>query len=116
MSNVVLLPTPLTESGYDHNARPPSFILPTDLNEISDEQLDTILEHVRTVRLLAHHRFNETKKLRNTADKMKLSTRYDRAMAALAKELDKFDKFEEKLTKASNDVRALRLQLGQDPM
>lgn len=47
---------------------------------------------------------------------MKLSTRYDRAMAALAKELDKFDKYEEKLTKASNDVRALRLQLGQDPM
>ena len=113
MSNVIPLPT---AAEYDHNARPPAFILPTDLNEISDEQLDTILEHFRTVRLLAHHRFNETKKLRNTADKMKLSTRYDRAMAAFAKELDKFDKYEEKLTKASNDVRALRLQLGQDPM
>ena len=113
MSNVIQLPTPIT---YDHDARPPSFVLPTDLNELSDEQIDAILEHIRTQRLLAHHRYNETKKLRNTADKMKLSTRYDRAMAALAKELDKFDKFEEKLIKASNDVRALRLQLGQDPM
>ena len=35
---------------------------------------------------------------------------------SLAKELDKFDKYYDKLTKASNDVRALRLQLGQDPM
>ena len=113
MSNVVPLPT---AAEHDHNAKPPSFILPTDLNDLSDEQIDTILEHVRTQRLLAHHRFNETKKLRNTADKMKLSTRYDRAMNALAKELDKFDKYYDKLTKASNDVRALRLQLGQDPM
>lgn len=113
MSNVVPLPV---ANAYDPNKRPPAFILPTDLNELTDEQMDHVLEHIRTVRLVAHHRFNDSKKLRNTADNLRLLTRYDKVMAAMAKELDKFDKYEEKLTKVANDLRALRLQLGSDPL
>lgn len=113
MSNVVRLPVPET---YNHDARPPSFILPTDLNELSDEQVDAIIEHARTTRLVAHHRLNETKKLRNAASTANLSIRYDKCMHNMIKELDKFDKYVDKLTKAANDLRALRLQLGADPL
>lgn len=113
MSNVVALPV---ANAYDPTKPVPSFILPPNLNDLSDEQIDQILEHIRTVRLVAHHRFNDSKKLRNTAEVNRLSVRFDRVMATMAKELDKFDKYEEKLTKAANDLRALRLQLGSDPL
>jgi hypothetical protein len=113
MSNVVRLPTP---ENYDHNARPPAFILPVTADELTDEQMDHILEHIRTVRLVAHHRFNETKKVRNAAATANLSVRYDKCMHNMMKELDKLDKYLDKLTKVSNDLRALRLQLGVDPL
>ena len=113
MSNVVRLPTPET---YDHNAKPPTFILPPDLNSLTDEQVDHILEHIRNTRLVAHHRFNETKKLRNAASTANLSVRFDKCMHNMAKELDKLDKYLDKLTKVSNDLRALRMQLGADPL
>ena len=41
---------------------------------------------------------------------------HDKAMNALATGLDKFDKQVEKLEKAVNEVRILRLQMGQDPL
>ena len=114
MNNVVSLPT---AADMDRNSGPPPvFIRPQSINDMDDAQMDAMLDVIRVKRLQAHHVFNETRKLRNEADKHKLSLKYDKAMNALATGLDKFDKQVEKLEKAVNEVRILRLQMGQDPL
>lgn len=111
--NVVKLPG---AAKFNPNSPPPEFIKPSDIDTLTDEQLDTLIENVRMRRQMANYRFHESKRLRNDASRMKLEARYERVMAALWKEIEKFDKYTERLEKATSELRLLRLQLGADPL
>lgn len=113
MSNVVPISAAVN---YDPNGKPPEFIVPIDLTQFTDAQLDELVSSIQQRRLVAHHRFNDSKRLRNAADKNNLSVRYDKVMHKMAVELDKYDKYVTKLEAAANELRALRLQLGADPL
>lgn len=112
MNNVVSISTTTT----DPNAPVPHFINPIDITKMSDEEFDTMLETIRTNRLLQHYRHNETKKLKNASYQQKLNVRYESVMLKVAKALERYDKAADALEKQINDMRALRLQLGSDPL
>ncbi len=109
MSNVVSI----SGGSYNPGDPIPDFIKPQSIEDMTDEQMDLLLDAIRTRRLQAHYRFNETKKLKNAAANNRMSMRYDKVMQAYAKELDKFDKYVEKMEKVTNDLRLMRLQMGE---
>lgn len=110
---IIALPT---SAKHNPNSAPPNFIVPTSINDMDDVHLDAWLDTIRTQRLVAQHRFNDSKRLRNAAEHGKLSLRYEKVMHKMAVDLEKFEKFVEKFEKSVNDLRALRLQLGEGPL
>lgn len=106
MNNVVQFP----------NINSPEHIMPTDITKMSDEQVDALLDAIRLRRMDKGNLYKQTRKLRDQASKEKLLSQFDRKMTKLANTLDKVDKAIGMMEKAANEVRAMRLQLGEDPM
>jgi hypothetical protein len=112
MDNVIPMPGVST---YRPGEPIEPFIKPIDISVMSDEDIAAMLTAIRARRLVALVRYNNSKGLRNVASERRLLVRYDKVMAAMAKQLDRYDKYVEKLEDTANELRALRLQLGEDP-
>ncbi len=101
------------------NATPttsPNFITPTNIGEWSDDLIDQFLDGVRYRRMQTRVLYEKTQELKNAAYAAKAGEMFDKKMKKLAEAIAKFDKHLEKLEKAANDVRALRLQMGEREM
>ncbi len=95
---------------------PPNYITPTDITMWSDEQIDTLLDGIRYRRMQTRVLYEKTQELKNAAHAAKVGDMFDKKMAKLAEAISKFDKHIEKLEKVANEVRALRLQMGERDM
>lgn len=94
----------------------PNFITPTDISKWSDKEIDVLLDGIRYRRMQAHVIYSETQKTREIAAKVKLEGLIDKKLEKLRKAIDKVDVVLEKLELAVNEVRALRVQLGEDEL
>jgi hypothetical protein len=110
MGEVIQLPVTSSEPDV------PEFIRPADLLSMTNEQIDALIDGIRQRRLNAAHIYKETKRHRDKASGRNLLSQFEKRMLKLAKEIEKADKIIDSLEKAANDVRALRLQLGEDPL
>lgn len=110
MSNVVQLPVskPVEQA--------PEFISPSHLSSMSNEEIDALLEGIRTRRMDKATLHKETKKLRDKANSSNLLKQFDSKMEKLLKAIEATDKVIEKLEKAANEVRFIRMQLGENPL
>lgn len=107
MNNVIQLPV---------KEKPPEFIQPRDMLTMSDVEIDALIDGVRTRRLNAANIYKETKRLRDRASSEKLLTVFEKKMEKLAKAIEATDKVLTRLEGAANEVRAIRLQLGENPL
>jgi hypothetical protein len=96
--------------------RPPEFIQPANVSELTDEQLDELIEGIRLRRMQKLVVYAETQKLKHVAELAKIEALYDKKMGQFSKQLTQVDKALEKLEKYTNEIRGLRLQLGVDPL
>lgn len=105
MSNVVAFP----------NLNTPEFIVPTDITKMTDEEIDALIDGIRLRRMDKSNLYKQTRKLRDKASSEKMLSQLDRKQSQLATALEKVDKALGNLEKKANEVRALRLQLGESP-
>src|SRR4051794_8431966 len=94
----------------------PEFHTPVDMTAWSDEQIDTFLDGVRFRRMQTRVLYEKTMELKAVAELAKIEVMFTKKMEKLAKAIIAFDKHIEKLEKVSNEVRAMRLQMGQKDM
>lgn len=90
----------------------PNFIQPIDITKMSDDELELMLEGIRTRRMQVVHIHQETMKVRDKADQFKMLRTFDAKTTALKKHLDSYDRLIEKIEKTLQDIRVLRLQMG----
>lgn len=98
----------------EHNV--PEFIMPANISQLTDEQVDELLEGIRARRMQKLIVYAETMKKRELAVAAKLEAQFDKKLSQFNKQLVTVDKALEKLDKLTNEIRGLRLQLGLDPM
>lgn len=94
----------------------PEFVTPTDITHMSNEVIDALIEGIRHRRMQSRVIYERTKALKDEAANKKLEAQFEKKMEKLYEQLNKFEKHFEKLEKSANEVRALRLQLGHDPL
>lgn len=106
MNNVVSLPVKSTEKA-------PEFITPSTLSTLSDAEIDALIEGIRVRRMDKHTLYKETRKLRDKASSTNMLKQFETKMGKLVKLIEATDKHLEKLDKAANEVRALRVMMGE---
>lgn len=94
----------------------PEHINPTDLSNLSDEEIDLLLMGIRQRRMQKLVLYNETVKLKEEARLVNIEGKLDRKLNQFLKQLDKVEKALEKLENYANEVNGLRIQLGVTPL
>ncbi len=94
----------------------PEFHTPADISMWSDEQIDAALDVIRFKRMQTRVLYEKTMELKKLSELAKVEVVFNKKLEKLAKAINAFDKHIEKLEKVANEVRGLRLQMGQDPM
>lgn len=93
--------------------REPQAITPVDISLLTNEEIDNMLEGIRFRRMQARVIYEETLKTKEVASRAKVGELIDKKCAQLKRAIDAMDKPMEKLEKIVNEVRALRLQMGE---
>lgn len=92
----------------------PDFIQPRDIRSYSDEELEALLEGIRFRRMQAAVVYSKTQEVKELAARVKLEAVIEKKLEKLAKKMQVVDKALEGMEKALNEVRAFRLQLGEE--
>lgn len=92
----------------------PEFISPASIMEMSDEQVDQLLDSIRKRRLVAVQLHEETQRV--AAEKAEDRARVDllKQCELLSNDIQRVDKHLEKMETRVTKIRVLRLQLGVD--
>lgn len=96
--------------------RPTEFVQPPDISELTDEQIDVLLDGIRARRMQKFSLYKETMAAKEEAKTEKMKERLEKKLAQFNRALGVLQKNEEKLHTIANEVRGLRLQMGIDPM
>ncbi len=91
----------------------PEYTNPSDITTWSDDHIDKMLDGIRYRRMQYHQLYKQTMALKEKAKSQKIEAQFEKKMEQFSKELTKFDKYVERVEKYANDVRALRLQMGE---
>jgi len=90
----------------------PEFITPADILTLDDAKLDVFLKGIREYRMRSYHIFLETEKMKMEIRNEKLRKKLDQHARMLEKEITRLDKVIILLTKRINNIRAVKLEIG----
>ena len=91
----------------------PEFITPSNVADLDDDRLDTLINRVREDRLRAYYIFLEAEKMKMEVRQEKLRKKLDQHARMLSKEITQCDRVIEKLNKRVNNIRAIKLEIGE---
>ena len=94
----------------------PTFIEPVTVNDLSDEELDVMIEGIRIRRMKSLNIYQKTKLLQVEKEQYKIGLQLDKKMEKYKKLYDRTEKNLDEMEKVANEIRAFRLQLGADPL
>lgn len=94
--------------------RPPDFIVPGDINEMSTEEFDRHIETIRVERLKALRVYEAKEADKKLVADAKAREQLEKKHEMLGKDIAALDKVLERMIKRFMDVQMLRLQLGID--
>lgn len=92
--------------------REPFFITPKRMSDLSDDDLDRLLEDIRERRLAAINIFKEKEKMKAEAQAEKQRSKIEKQFDMLKKEIDQMDKVIAKIEKRVTGIRAIQVELG----
>lgn len=95
-------------------SRPPDFIVPGDLRDMSVEQFDRHIESIRVERLKSYRVYRQQEYDRKAIADENARVDLDKQYDMLGKDIATLDKVLERMCKRFVKVQALRLQLGID--
>jgi len=90
----------------------PNFITPTDISILDDKHLDALIKRVQDCRMHAYHIFLEAEEMKMKIRNEKLRTKLDNHARMLEKEITRLDKVIVLLDKRINNIRAIKLEIG----
>jgi uncharacterized tellurite resistance protein B-like protein len=82
------------------------------ISELSDEQLDKLIESMRERRMRSYTLFQQAQQAKAELKEQKDKDRYEHLMKMAEKKLESVDKGLEALSKYVNEMRAIQLVLG----
>ena len=94
----------------------PSFVDPTDITKWTDQEIEVLLDGIRFRRMQAHVVYTATLATKERAAKVKLEGLVEKKLEKLQKAMAKADEAFAKLEVVVNEVRALRLQMGEEEL
>lgn len=94
----------------------PEFVQPKNINDLTDEELDVMIEGMRVRRMKSLNIYQQTKLLQIEKEQYKVGLQLDKKMEKYKKLYDRSEKLLEDMEKTANEIRAYRLQLGADPL
>lgn len=115
MSNVVPLHASSdAQSGSPVKTSPEEFILPSNLTEMTPDQVDQLVANARVLRFQRVEQVTRAKKTRQAALNSGSLKKYDMLIGRQVKLIEKLDKLITDLEKTSRDIRAAQIMLGDD--
>jgi hypothetical protein len=112
MTNVVQLPTKLNEETDNASVAVPEFITMSDIEHMSDEQLDAMVAAIRARRMNSYVIYKRTKEEKDAVSDAKTKARIEKKCEMIIKQLNKLDDGTETLERYIAELRGLRLQAG----
>lgn len=88
----------------------PSFIAPTNIHSMSDEELDALLTNIRQARISASVLYARTMEEKHKVTQEKLLARIDKKCEQIATLISRHEKLEELMQQRVNELRGLRIQ------
>lgn len=92
----------------------PEFITMTDVEKMSDEELDALVAAIRTRRMISHQIYQQTKAEKASIERGKTQARIEKKCEQIIKKLNSIDKQMEDLERYIAELRGLRLQAGME--
>ena len=108
MSNVV----PLTQPSVASGPEVPDFITRVDISRMNDQQLDEMLEQIRSRRMTPLLIYKQTMADNARIDEAKVKAKVEKKEEQIVKKLAVVDQHFEALEKMVNELRGLRIQAG----
>ncbi len=90
----------------------PNFITPTDISMLDDKHLDALIKRIQDCRMHSYHIFLEAEEMRMKVRDEKLRTKLAKQAGMLKKEITRADKVLVVLNKRINNIRAIKLEIG----
>lgn len=90
----------------------PEFITRSDVEKMSDEDLDALVAAIRTRRLNSYLVYKQTKAEKDALERDKTQARIEKKCEQIIKKLNAVDKHMDDLEKYISELRGLRLQAG----
>jgi hypothetical protein len=89
---------------------PPSFIDPTTLSQLSEEEQMELVEGIRARRMLAVSQYLVIQEEKKKVKQANLATKFDKVANKIAKHIDKIDQELAKVEHEFTKMRVLRLE------
>jgi chaperonin cofactor prefoldin len=94
----------------------PEFITMSDIEKMTDEQLDEMLQAIRNRRLASYAVYRKSKDEINLLSTEKAKAKIEKKCEQIIKKLNTIDKQMDDLERYINELRGLRLQVGLEFM
>lgn len=92
----------------------PEFITAKDIDEMNDDELDTLVSAIRTRRLASYHVYKQTKDEKNKLEQGKTREKIEKKCEQIIKDINAADKALDKMEQHISELRGLRLQAGME--
>ena len=92
----------------------PEFITMSDIEAMSDDELDSMVSAIRTRRMNSYVIYKQTKDEKDKLDQDKARARIEKKCEQIIKTLNASDKALDKLEQQIRELRGLRLQAGME--
>lgn len=92
----------------------PEFITASDIDAMTDDELDTMLAAIRTRRMNSYLIYKQTKDEKDQLERDKARLKIEKKCEQIIKVLNAIDDRMEKLETRINELRGLRLQAGME--
>jgi hypothetical protein len=90
----------------------PEFITASDIDSMTDDELDTLVAAIRTRRLASYHVYKQTKDEKDALERDKVQAKITKKCEQIIKDINAADKALEKMEQHIAELRGLRLQAG----
>lgn len=94
----------------------PEFITMSDIDKMTDEELDNMLAAIRSRRLASYQVYKATRDQQNQINEEKARAKVEKKCEQIIKKLNTIDKNMEQLETFIAELRGLRLQAGMEFM
>lgn len=92
----------------------PEFITMSDIEAMSDDELDAMVSAIRTRRMNSYVIYKQTKAEKEKLDQDKVRVRIEKKCEQIIKTINASDKALDKLEQQISELRGLRLQAGME--